>query len=195
MTSNPHDATRTHAALYASSAMGSSTWPMLGQVMKATGDVHATQLSTEHNASIESVRRELQALHPNHPDIVVSRSIRDVYLKRSEFNREPLYAKFRLRAPFSRPLLSAEPSVTVHRLEEEKDKFIICASDGLWEHMSNQEAVEMVQNHPRNGIAKRLVKVALQVAAKKREMRYSDLKKIERGVRRHFHEIAIIDCV
>lgn len=72
-----------------------------------------------------------------------------MYLKRSEFNREPLYAKFRLRAPFSRPLLSAEPAVTVHRLKEQ-DKFIICASDGLWEHMSNQEAVEMVQNHPRN---------------------------------------------
>ncbi|CAH8338650.1 unnamed protein product [Eruca vesicaria subsp. sativa] len=174
---------------------------VLGQVMKATGDVHATQLSDEHNASIESVREELQAMHPDHPDIVVlkhnvwrvkgiiqvSRSIGDVYLKRSEFNREPLYAKFRLRAPFSRPLLSAEPSLTVHRLQEQ-DKFIICASDGLWEHMSNQEAVEMVQTHPRNGIAKRLVKVALQEAAKKREMRYSDLKKIERGVRRHFHD-------
>ena len=39
--------------------------------------------------------------------------------------------------------------MTVHRLKEQ-DKFIICASDGLWEHMSNQEAVEMVQNHPRN---------------------------------------------
>jgi pyruvate dehydrogenase phosphatase len=30
--------------------------------------------------------------------------------------------------------------------------------------------------------------VALQAAAKKREMRYSDLKKIDRGVRRHFHD-------
>jgi pyruvate dehydrogenase phosphatase len=28
----------------------------------------------------------------------------------------------------------------------------------------------------------------MQEAAKKREMRYSDLKKIERGVRRHFHD-------
>lgn len=32
------------------------------------------------------------------------------------------------------------------------------------------------------------MKVALQEAAKKREMRYSDLKKIDRGVRRHFHD-------
>lgn len=38
------------------------------------------------------------------------------------------------------------------------------------------------------GSAKRLVKVALQQAANKREMRYSDLKKIDRGVRRHFHD-------
>lgn len=38
------------------------------------------------------------------------------------------------------------------------------------------------------GIAKRLVKAALQVAAKKRELRYSDIKDIERGIRRHFHD-------
>lgn len=38
------------------------------------------------------------------------------------------------------------------------------------------------------GIARRLVKSALRLAAKKREMRYADLKKIDRGVRRHFHD-------
>lgn len=38
------------------------------------------------------------------------------------------------------------------------------------------------------GSARRLVKAALQEAAKKREMRYSDLMKIDRGVRRHFHD-------
>ena len=38
------------------------------------------------------------------------------------------------------------------------------------------------------GSARRLVRAALQLAAKKREMRYSDLKKIDRGVRRHFHD-------
>ena len=38
------------------------------------------------------------------------------------------------------------------------------------------------------GIARRLVKAALQEAAKKREIRYADLKRIARGVRRHFHD-------
>lgn len=32
------------------------------------------------------------------------------------------------------------------------------------------------------------MKAALQEAAKKREVRYSDLKEIDRGVRRHFHD-------
>ncbi|MBA0706469.1 hypothetical protein Golax_018575, partial [Gossypium laxum] len=174
---------------------------VLGRAVKATGEVLAIQLSAEHNACIESVRQELQSMHPDDSQIVVlkhnvwrvkgliqiSKSIGDVYLKKAEFNREPLYPKFRLREPFKKPILSADPSITVHQLQPH-DQFVIFASDGLWEHLSNQEAVDIVQNHSRSGIARRLVKTALQEAAKKREMRYSDLKKIDRGVRRHFHD-------
>lgn len=174
---------------------------VLGKLVKATGEVLAVQLSAEHNAAIESVRQELRASHPDDSQIVVlkhnvwrvkgliqvSRSIGDIYLKKAEYNREPLYAKFRLREPFKNPILSSEPSITVHQLQPH-DQFLIFASDGLWEHLSNQDAVDIVQNHPRSGIARRLVKAALQEAAKKREMRYSDLKKIDRGVRRHFHD-------
>ncbi|CAJ2645651.1 probable protein phosphatase 2C 60 [Trifolium pratense] len=174
---------------------------VLGRAVKATGEVLAVQLSTEHNAAIESIRHELRASHPDDSNIVVlknnvwrvkgliqiSRSIGDVYLKKPEFNREPLYTKFRLREPFKKPILSSEPSISVHELQPQ-DQFIIFASDGLWEHLSNQEAVDIVQNNPHSGIARRLVKSALQEAAKKREMRYSDLTEIERGVRRHFHD-------
>ncbi|XP_048128945.1 probable protein phosphatase 2C 60 isoform X2 [Rhodamnia argentea] len=174
---------------------------VLGRAVKATGEVLAIQLSTEHNASIESVRQELRSMHPEDSQIVVlknnvwrvkgliqiSRSIGDVCLKKAEFNREPLYAKFLLREPFERPILSSEPSISVQQLQRH-DRFVIFASDGLWDHLSNQEAVDLVQNHARNGSARRLVKAALQEAARKREMRYSDLKKIDRGVRRHFHD-------
>lgn len=79
----------------------------------------------------------------------MSRSIGDLYLKKAEFNKEPLYAKFRLREPFKRPILSSEPSISVHELQQH-DQFLIFASDGLWEHLSNQDAVDIVQNHPRN---------------------------------------------
>ncbi|GAB2267829.1 hypothetical protein Dimus_002805 [Dionaea muscipula] len=174
---------------------------VLGKLVKSTGHILPVQLSTEHNASIESERQELQSLHPDDPHIVVlrhnvwrvkgiiqiTRSIGDFYLKKPEYNREPLNAKFRLPEPFKRPMLSSEPSISVHILQPH-DQFIIFASDGLWEHLSNQEAVDIVQSSSHNGSARKLVKAALQEAAKKREMRYSDLKKIEPGVRRHFHD-------
>ncbi|XP_075502813.1 putative protein phosphatase 2C 38 isoform X2 [Primulina tabacum] len=174
---------------------------VLGRLEKVKNEVKAMQLSTEHNASFESVREELHALHPNDPQIVVlkhgvwrvkgliqvSRSIGDAYLKKQEFNRVPLLPKFRLPEPFEKPILLAEPSIHVQKLYPE-DQFLIFASDGLWEHLSNQEAVDLVNSSPRSGIARKLVKAALQEAAKKREMRYSDLKKIDRGVRRHFHD-------
>ncbi|WVZ97793.1 hypothetical protein U9M48_043305 [Paspalum notatum var. saurae] len=35
----------------------------------------------------------------------------DAYLKSQEFNREPLFAKFRLCEPFHKPILSSEPSI------------------------------------------------------------------------------------
>ncbi|KAL5716930.1 [pyruvate dehydrogenase (acetyl-transferring)]-phosphatase [Ranunculus cassubicifolius] len=171
---------------------------VLGRSQK---DITAIQLSKEHNASIESVREELRSLHPDDSQIVVlkhkvwrvkgviqvSRSIGDAYLKKTEFNREPLLPKFRLDHPFHKPILSYEPSVLVRKLQPE-DLFLIFASDGLWEHLSNQEAIDIVRCSPRKGIARRLIKAALQEAAKKREMRYSDLKKIDCGVRRHFHD-------
>ena len=44
---------------------------ILGRVVKATGEVLAIQLSTEHNVAIESVRQELHSLHPDDPQIVI----------------------------------------------------------------------------------------------------------------------------
>lgn len=44
---------------------------VLGRVDKAVKGVTAIQLSTEHNANLESVRAELRLLHPDDPQIVV----------------------------------------------------------------------------------------------------------------------------
>ncbi|XP_004493923.1 probable protein phosphatase 2C 38 [Cicer arietinum] len=174
---------------------------VLGRMQRGTRETLAVQLSAEHNVNIETERDDVRSKHPYDSQIVVmkhtvwrvkgiiqvSRSIGDAYLKKAEFNREPLPPKFRLPETFFKPILSSEPSISIHKLHPE-DQFIIFASDGLWEHLSNQVAVNIVSNNPRNGIARRLVKAALREAAKKREMRYSDLQKIEQGVRRHFHD-------
>lgn len=44
---------------------------VLGRSVRATGDVLAIQLSSEHNVSIESVRQEMHSLHPDDSQIVV----------------------------------------------------------------------------------------------------------------------------
>ena len=41
------------------------------------------------------------------------------------------------------------------------DKFIVFASDELWEHITNQQIVKIVYKNPREGIARRLVNSTL----------------------------------
>lgn len=83
--------------------------------------------------------------------------------------------------------MTADPSIVSRELKK-NDLFLIFASDGLWEHLTDEEAVEVVSKYPQAGIAKRLVKAALREAAKKREIRFDDIKKIKKGIRRHFHD-------
>lgn len=94
---------------------------------------------------------------------------------------------FRLGEPITKPILRADPDIICRELQP-SDRFVIFASDGLWEHLSNQEAAEIVHNHQPAGSARSLIKAALQATARKHNMPYSDLKKINKGVRRHFHD-------
>lgn len=173
---------------------------VLGTV-RTNGGVIAERLSQEHNAGNIEVREELKAQHPDDSHIVVlkqgvwrvkgiiqvSRSIGDVYLKKPEYNRDPLFSHIGFSGSLKKPVLTAEPSLHEQTLGPD-DQYLIFASDGLWEHLSDREAVDLVKKSSRNGIARRLIRAALQQAAKKREMRYSDLRKIEPGVRRYFHD-------
>ncbi|WCJ34013.1 Protein phosphatase 2C family protein [Euphorbia peplus] len=163
--------------------------------------VVAEQLTKDHNACMEEVRQELKSLHPDDSQIVVlkqgvwrikgiiqvSRSIGDAYLKKPEFSLDPSFPRFHLSESIRRPVLTSEPSICV-RVLRPNDKFLIFASDGLWEHMTNQAAVETVNNYPRAGIARRLVKTALKAAARKGGMRYQELKQIGKGRRRFHHD-------
>ncbi|XP_039137364.1 probable protein phosphatase 2C 78 [Dioscorea cayenensis subsp. rotundata] len=163
--------------------------------------VVAERLSSDHNVAVEEVRKELREQHPDDPHIVVynrgiwrikgiiqvSRSIGDVYLKRPELSREPLFQRYVCPVPLKRPVMSAEPSIRVRKLMSD-DLFMIFASDGLWEQLTDDAVVEIVSRNPRSGIAKRLVRAALDETARKREIRYNDIIKIEKGTRRHFHD-------
>ncbi|KAL7092770.1 hypothetical protein ACP275_11G003200 [Erythranthe tilingii] len=161
----------------------------------------AEQLTRDHNACMDEVRKELKTLHPEDSQILVmkqgvwrvkgiiqvSRSIGDAYLKRPEFALDPSFPRFHLTEPLRRPVLRADPAIFTRNLQT-NDKFVIFASDGLWEHLTNQEAVQLVHNHPRVGIARRLVISALSKAAKTRQISFNEIKKLDKGVRRHIHD-------
>ncbi|KAK3017813.1 hypothetical protein RJ639_003670 [Escallonia herrerae] len=187
--------------------------------------VVAERLSTDHNVAVEEVRKEVKALHPDDSHIVVltrgvwrikgiiqvSRSIGDVYLKKPEFDRDPIFQRYASPIPLKRAVVSAEPSILIRKLRPQ-DLFLIFASDGLWEQLTDEAAVDIVLKNPRavrpchphylcicvfvvatagievGGIAKRLVRAAVEEAARKREMRYDDIKRIGKGIRRHFHD-------
>ncbi|XP_045796071.1 probable protein phosphatase 2C 25 [Trifolium pratense] len=142
------------------------------------------QLVEDHNARNRNrhIKKELEKLHPKDPTTVtynfdawrvrgiseISSCIRNAYLKRAPFT---LTSSFRVPqselAPsdFSQPLLSAEPAIS-SRVLNDVDKFIIFGSGGLWKLLSNWQAAEIVHTNPRDGIAKRILMTALQIAAK-----------------------------
>jgi pyruvate dehydrogenase phosphatase len=78
----------------------------------------------------------------------VSRSIGDVYLKKPEFNRDPIFQQFGNPIPLRRPVMTAEPSILNRKLKPQ-DLFLIFASDGLWEQLSDEAVVDIVFKSPR----------------------------------------------
>jgi pyruvate dehydrogenase phosphatase len=60
----------------------------------------------------------------------------------------PLFQEIGPPIPLKRPALSAEPSIQVRKLKS-TDLFLIFASDGLWEHLSDDAAVQIVFKNPR----------------------------------------------
>lgn len=166
----------------------------------------AVQLSQDHNASQAEVRAELQRKFPCEADVVVqkgavwrvkgiiqvARSFGDFYLKLQEFQTPPLLARFLLPSPLPGPLLTCEPTLE-ERMLGRADRFLILASDGLWEQLGNQEAVNVVAGGDREGAAARLVVGALRKAARKRNGSYAEVKELGAGRRRPVHDD--ITCV
>ncbi|KAF0910817.1 hypothetical protein E2562_004784 [Oryza meyeriana var. granulata] len=169
---------------------------------KGKNRVVAERLSRDHNVADEDVRRELTEMHPDDSHIVlnthgvwrikgiiqVSRSIGDVYLKKPEICKSnPMLQQSICPFPLRRPVMSAVPSIKTRKLRP-GDQFVIFASDGLWEQLTDEAAVHIVASSPRKGVAKRLVRAAQLEAARKKDMKYERIRTIEKGQRRHFHD-------
>lgn len=124
---------------------------------KDGGRVVAERLTSDHNVGVEEVRKEVSEMHPDDSHIVifnqgvwrikgiiqVSRSIGDMYLKLPELCRDPLFRMSVCPVPIKRPVMTSKPCVQTRRLAH-NDLFLIFASDGLWEQLSDADAVHIV---------------------------------------------------
>lgn len=138
-------------------------------VREEDGTWSTLPLTRDHNAYDEFEIRRLKREHPRSEEktlfvndrllgiLMPSRAFGDVQLKWSkELQHSVLenscdvealniyqYVPPNYHTP---PYLTAEPEVTYHKLRS-KDKFLVIASDGLWEMLSNEKVVQLVAGH------------------------------------------------
>ncbi|KAL7138555.1 hypothetical protein ABFS83_10G171800 [Erythranthe nasuta] len=158
-------------------------------------------MTVDHNARSSDIRKELQEAHPDVPDVVlkrgvwrvkgnlqVTRSIGDAYLKFPEFSLNTI-SRYKIKKPIVRPVVRADPEITRTRLHKD-DRFIVFATDGLWDELSNTAVDLIVRGEPRLGIARTLIRRALELAATKNKMTYEQLKRLNEGQRerREIHD-------
>jgi pyruvate dehydrogenase phosphatase len=167
----------------------------------------AVRITHDHNAREPLELLTLQREHPGEADVVVcktphacyvkgrlqlTRALGDAYLKYSEFNRPDTYRGRHIPEPYTPPYVKATPDVHHVHLTPE-DAFLIMASDGLWDFLSDEDAVAVVEKCIRDGNAQgaseALVQAALQVAANECGMSLANLKALPPGnSRRNRHD-------
>ncbi|KAL8779527.1 MAG: hypothetical protein Q9213_006896 [Squamulea squamosa] len=118
----------------------------------------AQALSEDQTGGTPSEMARLRAEHPGEPNVVAhgrilgnlepsrafgdahykwARDIQDM-VKKNWFGRSPLTL---LKTP---PYVTAEPVITTTKIMPEKGDFVVLATDGLWEMLTNEEVVGLV---------------------------------------------------
>ena len=110
----------------------------------------AIQLSDDQNALNEAEVKRLQQAHPGEQVIIGNRVLGSLMPFRTfgdvDFKWEKKYLDGLVNTWLNYetpPYITAEPVVT-RRMIEKGDRFMIIGSDGLWERVSNEEAVNVV---------------------------------------------------
>eukprot|EP00002_Diphylleia_rotans_P005548 TRINITY_DN1470_c0_g4_i1.p1 TRINITY_DN1470_c0_g4~~TRINITY_DN1470_c0_g4_i1.p1 ORF type:complete len:578 (+),score=131.42 TRINITY_DN1470_c0_g4_i1:55-1788(+) len=112
--------------------------------------------------------------------LIVTRAFGDGFLKYHELSFLPYQAYV--------PYISADPEIRTHSLILE-DSCLIIASDGLWDLLSNEDAVQVAfANKGARNVAQCLVDKALELVAKENFITTEEVKAIPFGVRRTIHD-------
>lgn len=118
----------------------------------------ATPLSEDQTGGTPSEMARLRAEHPGEENVVrsgrilgglePSRAFGDSSYKWTREVQEQIKKNFFGRTPSTLlktpPYVTAEPIITTTKVEPEKGDFVVMATDGLWEMLTNEEVVGLV---------------------------------------------------
>jgi pyruvate dehydrogenase phosphatase len=118
----------------------------------------ATPLSEDQTGGTTSEAERLRKEHPGEPNVVrngrilgglePSRAFGDAYYKWSLETNAELKKSYFARTPSALlktpPYVTAEPIITTTKVDPEKGDFVVMATDGLWEMLTNEEVVGLV---------------------------------------------------
>ncbi|OVA04301.1 Protein phosphatase 2C (PP2C)-like domain [Macleaya cordata] len=168
--------------------------------MDETVELEAIQLSDIHSVDNEVEQNQLLSDHPDDPSTIVAGRVKGKlkltrafgvgYLKKRKMN-EALMGILQVRNLLSPPYISTQPSLNVHRISKE-DCFVVIGSDGLFDFISNDEAVKLVHSYilsnPSGDPAKFLLEQLLLRAADSAGFSTEELMRIPAGRRRKYHD-------
>ena len=121
------------------------------------GEYEAIPLSVDQTGYNEAEAARIRAEHPNEPDVIqkgrvlgmaVTRAFGDGRWKWPMEVQEKAYERFFGPKPrdgcLTPPYLTAEPVITTTEIDAKNRDFVILASDGLWDQITSEQAVELV---------------------------------------------------
>jgi pyruvate dehydrogenase phosphatase len=124
----------------------------------ANGKWIAVPLSEDQTGGTKSEADRLRKEHPGESQVVMngrilgglepSRAFGDAVYKWKTDVQEKLKQSFFVRSPNkllrTPPYVTAEPVVTTTKMQPDKGDFVVMATDGLWEMLTNEEVVGLV---------------------------------------------------
>ncbi|KAM3406179.1 hypothetical protein ACQJBY_000312 [Aegilops geniculata] len=160
----------------------------------------ALQLTMEHSTTAYKEVRRIRSEHLDDPACIlngrvkgslkVTRAFGAGYLKEPRWNKA-LLEVFRVDYVGVLPYITCKPFLRHHCLGP-RDKFLILASDGLYEYFTNEEVVGHVEaftsRFPDEDPAKYLSHEILLRAARQAGMGFHELLEVRQGDRRQYHD-------
>lgn len=131
---------------------------VLGRRNQQTGKWFATPLSEDQTGSNPNEEARMRAEHPGEEFVIragrvlgnlePTRAFGDAFYKWSRDTQDKIKKNFFGRTPHNLlktpPYVTAEPVVTSTSIEPSKGDFVVMATDGLWEMLTNEEVVGLV---------------------------------------------------